>query len=43
MASHREAGKYWFRLPGYSELGEKIVCVCEQNEKCVSRIRTIYF
>jgi hypothetical protein len=29
MASHKEAGKYWFRLPGYGELGEKIICVCE--------------
>jgi hypothetical protein len=26
--SHRESGKYWFKLPAYGELGKKIICAC---------------
>jgi hypothetical protein len=25
MESHKEGGKYWFKLPGYGELGKKVV------------------
>jgi hypothetical protein len=41
MASYKEGGKYWFRLPGYGELGEEIICFVNIMYKCVSVIHDL--